>query len=139
MNIARRSCLGSVEVCMSIHPDDTKTFMFCSAMNGTSRQAVIAAQHKREAPALHGSCYCSRNASRHRDNTINILKFGIGDAACLLNGNFNVAFIIETVSQLFKLLMKMRISYRTGTHVHTAAICAKINGNTDNIYLHEYL
>src|SRR6266542_3116402 len=139
MNISGRSCLGCVEVRMSIHPNDTESLVFRCTANRTSRQAVVPSQHKREAPTLNGSCYCPGNTPRHWNNAINILKFGISDAACLLNGNFNIAFIIEAVSQLFKLLMKMCISYSAGTHVHTATVCTEINGNTDNIYLHEYL
>src|SRR5215216_6211289 len=97
---------------------------------------MIATQYKWKASSLHGCCHRPRNPARHGKDAIKVFESGIGDAACLLNGDFNIALVIKSVSQLFEFLMKVRIPYGAGTHVHTAPICAKVNRNTDNINLH---
>jgi hypothetical protein len=35
--------------------------------------------------------------------------------------------------------MKMRVPYGTGSHIHPAAIRAKVDGDTDNVNLHKRL
>ena len=108
----------------------------CHSGDGAGGEAVIAAQDKREASALHGCRHRASDAPPHGNDTVDVFEPGVGDLTGLLDGHFDVAFIFEGVSQLFEFLMKVRVPYGAGTHIHPAAIRTKINWHTDNIYLH---
>jgi hypothetical protein len=124
MYISRGSCFGSVEIGVRVYPDDTKLFMFCRAANGTHGQTVVAADHQREPSILDGGCHSTCYTAAHGNNTVEILKSGIRNAARLLDGNFDVALIFQCVSQLSQFLMKLSISNRTRAHIHPAPIRA---------------
>src|ERR1051325_2801615 len=136
MNISGRSCFRGIEIGMRVDPDDSDLLVFGRTANRSDRKAMVTAKHQWEAPALDGGSYCSRDAPSHWDNTIEILEFWICDTARFLNRHFDIASVIQGVAQLFELFMQMCISYRAGAHIHPAAICSEINGDTDNVYLH---
>jgi hypothetical protein len=139
MDISRGSCFGGVEIGVRVHPDDAKLFMFCRAANRAQGKAVIASNDKREPSILDRCCHSARYPASHGNNTVEILKSGIRDAARLLDGDFDVALIFQCASQLSQFLMKVSISNRTWTHIYAAPIRAEVDGNTDNVYLHEPL
>src|SRR5687768_7184338 len=137
MNVSRWGCFSRVEVRMRIHPDHAEPAVSRRAANGTNRQAMITTKHKRKTIALNGCCHCAGHTPPHGNDALNIFKLVICDTARFLNGHFDIAFVFKAVFQLFKLLMKMSITDRTGPHIHTAAIRAEIKGHTDDVYVHE--
>src|SRR5688572_6648081 len=136
MNIPGWSRFGGVEIGVGIDPDHSQLAVFCRASDRTNRQTMIASQYQWETISLHGGCHRTSNAPPHRNDAINIFEFRISDLTRFLNGHFNIAFIFNGMTQLFKPLPKMRIPNGAGTHIHTAAVRTKINWHTDNIYLH---
>jgi hypothetical protein len=100
---------------------------------------MIAAQHQGEMPGLQRSGHHSRDAPSHGDDAVDVLQARIGNLAHLLNGHFDTTSIFEDISETFQVLMEVRIPDRAGTHIHPAAVRTQIDGNTDNIDLHEFL
>jgi len=95
---------------------------------GINRKAVTPSEHQRKAIQLNRGRDRASDAPSHRDDAIEIFESGISNATCFENGDFDVTFIFHGAAHFFELLLKMGIADGAGTHVHTAAVRAEIDG-----------
>ena len=79
-----------------------------------------------------------RPATRRAIGTMQSMyfSFGLVDLARLGDRHFDIALVVDFITEFFEFLLQVGIADGAGTHVDAAPVGADVEGNAQNIDVH---